>query len=394
VRVRTLELRLLAAALAAGWVVTAALILLAYRPGGPIDLLVGLAAGLPIPVAAAAVAWPPVTRGRRAFVATAWLAVGALVVLVPSIAGVLGQLQRRGPQTLVPSLEAGYPWMLALVGTALFAGFGIARRHLGAMAPRRGRFIRGAAIGLSLALLVALAFAGVAIANEVALRDRVAASSRFGPTDPDLEPPACNDPLTVGPAARVDLNVTGTVDGRPLGSVDVRGVRSGADARWLAYVATSRLLGIFGAARVGDQAYTRTPPTGWTTADPTTVADALLDARVLEVALGPDVRSASEMHGVSFFEGARASHCRVAIDGETFRAAFPQVRWLVGDADLGHWRGELDYWIFVDGQLGRLAGTVSGEGGPIVEGSLQATLGATMTMTDRARPAIIAAPAR
>lgn len=393
-RVRTLELRLLAAALTAGWAVTAAVILLAYRPGGPIDLLVGLAAGLPILVAAAGIAWPPVARGHRAFIATAWLAVWSLVVLVPSIGGVLGQLQARGPQTLVPSFEAGYPWVLALLGTALFAGYGIARHHLGATAPRGRRFVRGTAIGLSLSVLVALVFAGAAIANEVALRDRVSASSRFGPTDPELEPPSCVEEVTVGPAARVDLIVTGAVDGQPLGSVDVRGVRSGSDVRWLAYVATSRVLGVYGAARVGDDAFIRTPQTGWTTADPADVADAGLDARVLEVALGPEVRSASEMHGVSFFEGARARHCRVAIDGETFRAAFPQIDWLVGDADLGHWRGELDFWIFVDGQLGRLAGIVSGEGGPILEGTLQASLRATMTMTDRTLPNDVVAPTR
>jgi hypothetical protein len=394
VRVRTLELRLLAGALTAGWFVTAAIILLAYRPGGPIDLVVGLAAGLPIAVAAAGIAWPPVARGARAFVATAWLAIGSLVILLPSIAGVFGQLQTRGPQTLVPSLEAGYPWVLALVGTALFAGFGIARRQLGGGAPRGRRFVRGAGIGLSVSSLVALAFAGAAIANEVALRDRVSVSSRFGPTDPDVEPPSCVAELAVGPAARVDLIVTGAVDGRPLGSVDVRGVRSGNDVRWLAYVASSRVLGVFGAARVGDEAYLRTPDAGWRTTAAADIADAGLDARVLEVALGAEVRSASEMHGVSFFEGARARHCRVAIDGETFRRAFPQVDWLVGEADLGHWRGELDFWVFVDGQLGRLAGSVSGEGGPILDDSLQASLRATMTMTDRTRPNDVVAPTR
>jgi hypothetical protein len=200
--------------------------------------------------------------------------------------------------------------------------------------------------------------------------------------------------VTVGPAARVDLIVTGAVDGSLLGTVDVRGVRSGNDVRWLAYVTTSHVLGVYGAARIGDEAFLRTPETGWATAEPAAVADAGLDAQVLEVALDPEVRTASEMHGVSFFEGARARHCRVAIDGPTFRQAFPQVHWLVGDADLGHWRGELDFWVFVDGQLGRLAGTISGEGGPIVEGTLQATLRATMTMTDRTRPNDVVAPTR
>ena len=39
VRVRTLELRLLGVGLVVAWTATAGLILLAYRPGGPIDLV-------------------------------------------------------------------------------------------------------------------------------------------------------------------------------------------------------------------------------------------------------------------------------------------------------------------------------------------------------------------
>jgi hypothetical protein len=394
VRVRTLELRLLAAALTIGWAVTAGLILLAYRPGGPIDLLVGLASGLPIAVAAGGFVWPPIARGDRSSVAMAWLGIGSFVVLLPSIAGVFTQLQARGPQTLLPSVEAAYPWALALVGTGLFTGFGIARHRLGETALRRRRLVRGTAVGVLLTIAVGLAFGGVAIANEVALRDHVVASSRFGPTDPEMEPPACDEAVAVGPAARVDLIVTGDVDGRALGTVDVRGVRSGGNARWLAYVASRRALGLFGEARIGRAGYLRTPATGWVAATPEAVADAGLDALVLDVALGPDVRSASEMHGIAFFEGARARHCRIAIDGATFRLAFPQIAWLVGDVVLSRWRGNLDYWVFADGQLGRIQGNVSGEGASLREGALRASLRATMTMTDRARPTDVVAPTR
>ena len=393
-RVRTLELRLLAAALTLAWAVTAGLILLAYRPGGPIDLLVGFASGLPIAVAAAGFVWPPVARGGHASIAMAWLGIGSIVVLVPSIAGVFAQLQARGPQTLLPSVEAAYPWALALVGTGLFAGFGIARNRLGETSLRRRRLLRGAAVGIVLTAVVGLGFGGVAIANEVALRDRVASTSRFGPTDPEAEPPACDEDVAVGPAARVDLIVTGAVDGRALGTVDVRGVRSGHDTRWLAYVVSRRALGLFGEARIGRTGYTRSPATGWVPATPAAVADAGLDALVLEIALSADVRSASEMHGIAFFEGARARHCRVAIDGPTFRLAFPQIAWLVGEVDLSRWRGDLDYWVFVDGQLGRLQGSISGEGASLAEGALQASLRATMTMTDRMRPTDVVAPTR
>jgi hypothetical protein len=380
--------------LVVAWTMTAGLILLAYRPGGPIDLVVGLASGLPIAIALASVVWPPVARGVRSAVGMAWLGIGTLIVLVPSIVGVGTQLQNRGPQTLLPSVEAAYPWALSLVGTGLYAGFGIARYRLGEFALRRRRIVRGTSIGLLLALFVALAFGGAAVANDVALRDRVASSSRFGPTDPDLEPPSCDEEVAVGRSARVDLILVGAIDGRSIGTIDVRGIRSGADVRWLAYVATQHALGQFGAARIGAAGYTRSPVGGWTSAPPAAVAGAGLDARVLEVALGREIQNASEMHGIDVFEGARARHCRVAIDGHTFRLAFPQVDWLVGEAELQSWRGQLDYWVFADGELGRLQAIVNGEGGTVREGALQAVVRATMTMTDRKRATDVVAPTR
>jgi hypothetical protein len=106
VRVRTFELRLIALVLAACWGVAAGVVLIAYRPGGPIDIAVGVAALLPALVALAGVVWPPLARGDRAFASMVCLAAGALLVLVPSIADVTGQLGGRGVQTLLPSGEA------------------------------------------------------------------------------------------------------------------------------------------------------------------------------------------------------------------------------------------------------------------------------------------------
>jgi hypothetical protein len=59
------------------------------------------------------------------------LGLATLLVLLPSIGGVWNQLQALGSQTLLPSLEAAYPWLLALIGTSLYAGFGQARRMIG-----------------------------------------------------------------------------------------------------------------------------------------------------------------------------------------------------------------------------------------------------------------------
>jgi len=65
-----------------------------------------------------------------------------------------------------------------------------------------------------------------------------------------------------------------------------------------------------------------------------------------------DNRATAEDHGLEYVEGARARHCRVAVDGATYLASFPQVEWLVGPANLESWRGELDYWVFATAKWG------------------------------------------
>jgi hypothetical protein len=93
-------------------------------------------------------------------------------------------------------------------------------------------------------------------------------------------------------------------------------------------------------------------------------------------------------------EGARARRCRVAVDGETFEAAFPQVRWLIGPADLRRWRGQLDYWVFLDGQVGQVAGNVNGEAAGIVADALQGTVEVRLTATERGGSVVVYPPTR
>lgn len=392
VRVRTLELRLIAFGLAMCWVAAAGLVLIGYRPGGPIDVAVGAAAILPVAIAFAGVRWPPVARGQRAFAAMVWLAAGSFLVLVPSIADVTGQLGARGVQTLLPSVEAGYPWVLGLIGTCLFSGFGIARRRLGEDAMRRRRLVRGLTFATLFALGTGMVFAAVAFGNELALRDRIASSSRFGPTDIDREPPPCDGPMGIGPTAQVAIEFEGTLDGRSMGTIELGGERNKADVRWLAYTATSRDLGLHGAAEIGNQVWLREPFAGWRRATADEIGDAGLDLTAFRVALSPDTRAVAATLGVGIIEGARARQCRVAIDGPTFRAAFPQVRWLVGDADLAHWRGEIDYWVFLDGQIGRITGRVNGDAAAIQTGALQSTIRVDLSATDRGARVSVTAP--
>jgi hypothetical protein len=307
---------------------------------------------------------------------------------------VLNQLQALGSQTLMPSLEAAYPWLLALAGTSLFAGFGLARRLDAGTALRPRRLRVGILAAVVLTVVAGTAFAGAAIANELALRDRTTppANSRFGPTDAEAELPACDDALAAGASSRLITHLRGQIDGRPIGSVDLSGVRLGTNFRWLAYVATDRELGQYGAASFGGRAWTRTPGAGWDRADAQSVREQTLDLQAVRTALARRSRSTAEDRGIEVIEGARARRCRVAVEGSTFRGAFPQVSWLVGDADLSHWRGQLDYWVFVDGELGQVAGSVNGEAGEIEPEAIQATIEVFLTATERGREVVIYPP--
>lgn len=393
-RVRNFELRLIGGVLVACWTASGGLLLLTYRPGGPLDLAVGLTSLGPIVIAIAGVVWPPVARGDRAFSAIVWLGIGGFLCLVPSIVGLVDQLTAFGSKTLMPSVEAAYPWLLALVATSLFAGIGLARRLHGGTALRRRRLVAGVAIGLVATGVSGALFGGVAVANDLALRDRAIASSRFGPTAGADEPPFCDMPLATGTTARLRLDLSGTVDLRPIGFVELSGLRVGSDFRWVAYVATIRQLGGYGSARVADRAWVRTPSLGWRAASADRVAADSLDVQALSTALTADYRATAEDRGVEVLEGARARRCRIAIDGETFEATFPQVRWLVGSADLRRWRGQLDYWVFLDGQVGQVAGSVNGEAVGVVPDALQATVEMRLTATERGRSFVIYPPTR
>jgi hypothetical protein len=394
VRVRSFELRLIGSALVVCWAASGGLVLLTYRPGGPLDLVVGLTTLGPIAIAMAGVIWPPVARGDRAFSAIMWLGIGGLLALIPSIVGLVDQLTAYGSKTLMPSVEAVYPWLVALVATSLFAGIGVARRLHGGTALRRRRLMAGVGIAFLATGVSGALFGGVAVANDIALRDRALASSRFGPTSGPDQPPFCDSPLATGTSARLRLDLTGTVDLRPFGSVELSGLRVESDFRWLAYVATTRQLGEYGSARTGDRAWVRTPSLGWRAVSVEQVAADSLDVRALSTALTPDYRATAEDRGVEVLEGARARRCRIAIDGATFEATFPQVRWLVGSADLHRWRGQLDYWVFLDGQVGQVAGSVNGEAVGVVPDALQGTVELRLTATERGRDFVIYPPTR
>ena len=336
------------------------------------------------------------TRGSGAFAGMVWLGIAALLCLIPSIAGVIEQIQAFGSQTLLPSFEAAYPWLLALAATSLFSGLGIARRLRGAAALRRRRFLDGALIAVALTLLSASLFAGAAVANELAVRDTVPTSSRFGPTDPKGEPPPVRRAARyrdATPDSRPDS--TATVDLRPIGSIELRGSATAATS---AGPRTSPRIADWGrpAPRaIGADAWSQEP--GRRLGPRRTRRrrrPSRVDLQVLSTALTIGNRATAEDRGVEVIEGARARRCRVAVDGETFEAAFPQIRWLVGDADLHRWRGQLDYWVFIDGQLGQVVGDAGGDAAGLGPDAIAGDVSAHLTATERDHNVVIYPPAR
>jgi hypothetical protein len=195
-----------------------------------------------------------------------------------------------------------------------------------------------------------------------------------------------------GKTARLAARLAASIDGRQNGTVDITGERAGRDFRWLAYVATNRQLGQYGEARIGTSAWIRTPRRNWAPAATDLVADSSLDLQATQQALTYGARATAEDRGIETIEGARARRCRISVDGPVFRRTFPQVRWLVGDDDLEHWFGQLDYWVFLDGGLGQVAGSVNGEAGRIQDKAIQGRVEVLLTATDRGRSMVIYAP--
>lgn len=390
-RVRQFELRLLAVALTVLWTAGGGVVLVAYRPGGPLDLLVGCASLLPLIVSVASVVWPPLVRSDRGSAGVFWLGLLAGLLLIPCIFRLGGQVIEGGTEPLLPSLEVVYPWLLALIATSLFAGLGISRQFVAQTAYGRRHVVMTLAFALAATAIIGGTFAGVSLADAAALRDKPVAHSRFGPTDialaaqgsGTLAPPDCDKAIVAARSGRDQFDLSANVDARAVGTVSLSGSRSGADVGWTARVVRSDVLEQYGAVKVGQSVWIEAPGTGWTPSSPGSIGGQMLDATVLSSALTMENRATAENGGLEYVEGARARHCRMNVDGKTFVAAFPQVTWLVGEASLETWRGELDYWIFLDGEVGIVSGTINGNAQEILPHGIQATVWVKMTSVDR-----------
>ena len=176
------------------------------------------------------------------------------------------------------------------------------------------------------------------------------------------------------------------------GQLRIDGVRNEADFRYTGYVASRVALGQRGMTRTEGRAWEVGPSRAWRSVTLDQAANHDLDRAVVLQALTPGQRAVAEDHGLSFIEGARARHCRVPLEGDALRRALPQVDLLLGETDLSRWRGDLDYWVFADGQLGQVDGRLTGPAGTLDPDALNALIRFRLTAVDRGLPITIVPP--
>ena len=391
------------------WTALFLVILIGYRPGGPWDTLVAAAAFAPVLIAAVAVVWPPMPdpEGRdqwRSRAAIAWVGLIALLLVGSMLVLEIRILAAGGDQALLPSLEVAYALILAIACLSLFAALGVTRGDPTPGWRGHGRMVH--AFGIAVVTCVGAAFlmGGAAVANDLALRDRPQAPSRFGPTDTSATPPGCDKPVTLGPGATVDITAEATIDGKNVGSASISGARQGLDERWTGSTESEFSTAQAGYTRVGGQAWLRIGAFGPSNSpvDPFGMAGTAgltLDGPVVAVLTATDPAIVVEDLGVELVDGARARHCRTAVDGPTALDTFLPLRWLAGGQlltvthPLTEWRGTLDWWVFTDGQLGQAGVIINGYPGEAwATSGIQGSMSARLTALDRTVDHLVAPP--
>ena len=227
-------------------------------------------------------------------------------------------------------------------------------------------------------MLAGLAFVFVAVVNAQELRDELPASSRFGPTDPDLSLPFCDEPVALGANARISIEAKSSLDNVDRGTALLEGQRGGRDESWGGSWQGPDGSGQEAYLRVGPRAWLNdqsddagAPGSSWHEVQPDPFGmigstRLTMDGPPHAIANAPRGAIVAEDLGLEHIEGARARHCRTFIDGPTALRTFLPLRWLLLDESapsneaISRWRGELDWWVFADGELGLAAVEVSG----------------------------------
>jgi hypothetical protein len=395
-----LGMRMLSIVLATLWAALAAAVLVSYHPGGPFDLVVRIAIFAPLPVAVASVVRPPALRDPRGVAAAAWIGLLSALLLMPLLAAVLDTLGNAAGategQSLFPSAEFAYAGLVALGTTCLYAALGLVTA-----APRSVTGLRAARRTVGLAAALTAVVTGTlglpALANDLALRNQVPRLSRFGPTDATLPLPQCSATPAIGATALLDGLGSATVDGSEVERASLSGSRMIDGESWSAERSGSlggvaiayRQQGPVAQVRVGDGDWASVGRGGLGLAGPNGLS---VDGPIVGTINGPGGPRVEEDRGIELFEGARARHCRSAIDGRAALNASVLVRLLAtGSVEAGGgltaWRGTLDWWVFADGELGQATITIGGYPGDAWPGGgLQGEITARVTATERSAP--------
>jgi len=401
--------RLMAVCLLGLWTGLFLVILVAYRPGGPWDAFVAVAAFAPVLIAAVAVVRPPMPDPEghdlwRSRAAIAWVGLIAGLLVSSMLVLEIKILAAGGDQALLPSLEVAYALVSAIASLSLFAALGVTGGETPVRWRGHGRLVHALGVAVAMCVGAAILMAGAAVANDLALRDGPQDPSRFGPTDVGATPQGCDQPVALGPGATVDISADASIDGEEVGHAAISGARQGLAERWTGATESQFWTAQAGYTRVADDAWLRIGAfqPSVSPVDPFGMAgDAglTLDGPIVGVLTASDPAIVAEDLGVELVEGARARHCRTAIGGPTALDMFLPLRWLAGGQllavthPLTEWRGTLDWWVFTDGQLGQAAITISGYPGEAWPTSgIQGSMSAKLTALDRTMDHLVEAP--
>ncbi len=383
------HLRSLATLLAVLWIVFAAMLLVTYRPGVADPRFV--LAFVPALVAAVAIRWPP--RAGRSGVTGAALAVAAVVLLVSAVVAVLPLRADPLRQPLAPSAETWYAVALVLLLTTAFAGLGLA----GLLPP-----VRAATALAGVVFVIALTVAGTAALAaalvSAPLRPVPAAASPWRPRDAASPLPPCQGAVRLMPAARVEVTATLTIDGVEQGEVTIAGARRDADERWHSESRTLWRRVSVDHIRSAGRAWRAVDSGEWEPMPAVTGAGAL-DAAVVANIEAEDRQLAVEDVGEELLGGVPARRCRAAVRGPGALRAFPALRPLIGGELfdetplLSQWQGELEWWVFSDGELGVASVSLHGlPGREWPQRGIKGRLDARLVAADAATPERIGAP--
>jgi hypothetical protein len=302
---------------------------------------------------------------------------------------------------------------LAVFTMALFSLIGFVHDRRAEPVFESRATILSIALAVAVTALIAAAFVLVVLINDEGLRASQPPRSRYGPTDADLVPPFCDEPISLGRYAQVTIRADSNLDDEVRGRAVLSGQRRGIDESWSGSWSGPDGTGRTAYLRIGNQAWLNdatgdqsAPRSAWQETGPDPFGSSGPDRLTMD---GPplawvDVPRGSivaEDLGLEVLDGARARHCRTFMDGPTALTRFLPLRWLLRDdsghdeADIRRWRGEMDWWVFGDGELGRAVVEVSG---PRADTSWDATgvravLRAELDAVDRDRPADLAVSA-